>query len=68
MTSPAVLSLKTILAPVDFSDFSNNALNIAADLSSRLGAELLLVHVVPAIPDLPEGVSIFKEGIRAEPP
>jgi nucleotide-binding universal stress UspA family protein len=62
MTSPAVLSLKTILAPVDFSDFSNNALNIAADLSSRLGAELLLVHVVPAIPDLPEGVSIFKEG------
>jgi nucleotide-binding universal stress UspA family protein len=60
MTSPQ--AIRTILAPIDFSDFSRNALDVAADLSSRLGAELLLVYVVPAIPDLPGGVSIFKEG------
>ena len=54
-------TLKTILAPLDFSDFSNNALDVAADLASRLGAELVLVNVVQAIPDLPAGVSIFKE-------
>src|SRR5271154_203357 len=62
MTSPAATSLKTIIAPVDFSDFSRNAIDVAADLSSRLGVELLLVYVVPAIADLPGGVSIFKEG------
>ena len=62
MTSPAAMNPRTILAPIDFSDFSRHALAVAADLVSRLNAELLLVHVVPAIPDLPEGVSIFKEG------
>jgi nucleotide-binding universal stress UspA family protein len=31
-------------------------------MASRFGAELLLVYVVPAIPDLPKDVSIFKEG------
>jgi nucleotide-binding universal stress UspA family protein len=62
MTSPETTSPKLILAPIDFSDFSRNALDVAADLASRLAAELLLVHVVPAIPDLPEGVSIFEEG------
>jgi nucleotide-binding universal stress UspA family protein len=60
--SDSTTSLETILAPIDFSDFSNNALDVAADLASRLGAGLILVNVVPAIPDLPEGVSIFKEG------
>jgi len=55
-------SLKTILAPIDFSDFSNNALDVATDLASRLGAELILVNIVPAIPDLPSSVSILKEG------
>ena len=60
--SDSTTSLKTILAPIDFSDFSNNALDVATDLASRLGAELILVNVVPAIPDLPSSVSIFKEG------
>jgi nucleotide-binding universal stress UspA family protein len=62
MTSPGAINIKLILAPIDFSNFSQNALTVAADLASRFGAELLLVHVVPAVPDLPEGVSIFKEG------
>ncbi len=60
MTNP--MTIKTILAPIDFSDFSHNALDVAADLASRLGSELILVNVVPAITDLPSNVSIFKEG------
>ncbi len=57
-----MLPPKLILSPLDFSDPSHVALDVAADMASRLGAELLLVHVVPAIPDLPERVSILKEG------
>jgi len=53
---------KLILAPIDFSDASRAAVDVAADMASRFGAELLLVYVVPAIPDLPKDVSIFKEG------
>jgi nucleotide-binding universal stress UspA family protein len=53
---------KLILSPIDFSDHSRGALDVAAEMATKFGAELLLVHVVPAVPDLPEGVSIFKEG------
>ncbi len=53
---------KLFLSPIDFSDSSHAALDVAADFASRFGAELLLVHVLPAIPDLPENVSILKEG------
>jgi nucleotide-binding universal stress UspA family protein len=57
-----MLPPKLILAPMDFSDASRAALDVAAEMASRFGAELLLVHVQPAIQDLPGGVSIFKEG------
>jgi nucleotide-binding universal stress UspA family protein len=57
-----MLPPKLILAPVDFSDPSRAALETAADMASRFGAQLLVVHVAPAIPDLPDGVSILKEG------
>jgi nucleotide-binding universal stress UspA family protein len=53
---------KLILAPLDFSDHSHKALDVAVDLASRLSSALLLVHVVPAIPDLPENVSMLEEG------
>lgn len=53
---------KLILSPIDFSEPSQEALKAAADLAVRLGAEICLVHVVPAIPDLPSSVSILKEG------
>ena len=51
-----------ILVPIDFSASSQQSLEVATDMASRLGSALLLVHVVPAIPDLPKDVSIFKEG------
>jgi nucleotide-binding universal stress UspA family protein len=57
-----MLPPKLILSPIDFSDPSHAALDVAADFATRFGAELLLVHVVPAIPDLPESVSMLKEG------
>jgi nucleotide-binding universal stress UspA family protein len=57
-----MLPPKLILAPIDFSEASRDALNVAADMASRFAAELLLVHVVPAVSDLPAAVSIFKEG------
>ncbi len=57
-----MLPPKLILAPMDFSDSSHAALEVAADFAARFGAELLLVHVMPAIEDLPANVSILKEG------
>jgi len=57
-----MLPPKLILSPIDFSDSAHAALDVAADFATRFGAELLLVHVQPAIPDLPESVSMLKEG------
>jgi nucleotide-binding universal stress UspA family protein len=37
--------MKTILAPVDFSDASTNALSFAAELSKRASARLIIMHV-----------------------
>ena len=37
--------MKTIIAPIDFSDASNNALLFAAELSKRTAAHLIVVHV-----------------------
>jgi nucleotide-binding universal stress UspA family protein len=52
---------KLILAPVDFSDHSHAAVDIAGDYALRFGAEVLLVHAVPAIPKLPTPAAIFHE-------
>ncbi|MGA2717929.1 MAG: universal stress protein [Candidatus Acidiferrales bacterium] len=57
-----MLPPKLIMSPIDFSDHSDVALKTATDMGSRLGAELLLVHVVPAIPRLPSATAFFHEG------
>jgi nucleotide-binding universal stress UspA family protein len=49
------------MSPVDFSGHSEDALNTAANLATRFGSELLLVHIVPAIPKLPSPMAIFSE-------
>ena len=56
-----MLPPKVIVSPVDFSTHADDALETAADLALRFGSELCLVHVVPALPKLPSGLSIFKE-------
>ena len=37
--------MKKIIAPVDFSDASTNALSFAAELSKRASAQLLVVNI-----------------------
>ena len=37
--------MKTIIAPIDFSDASNNALLFAAELSKRTSAQLIIAHI-----------------------
>jgi nucleotide-binding universal stress UspA family protein len=53
---------KLIMVPLDFSTASQNALEVATRMASHVGASLLLVHIAPVIADLPQNVSIFKEG------
>src|SRR5579863_4117664 len=52
---------KVIVSPIDFSDPSQEALNSAAEIAKQFGAELLLVHAVPAIPRLTSASDFFKE-------
>jgi len=42
-----LLNMKTIIAPVDFSDASINALSFAVELSKRSGAKLIAVNITP---------------------
>jgi nucleotide-binding universal stress UspA family protein len=39
-----MLSLRTLLVPVDFEDASERALETAADLAATFGAKILVVH------------------------
>ena len=52
-TVDAVTMLKRILCPVDFSDSSMNALEYALSLAKEADAELLLMHVIEALADIP---------------
>ncbi len=53
--------IKTVLCPTDFSEPSREALRIAGELASQVGAGLLLVHVVPVLPALPNDPNyVFK--------
>lgn len=56
-----MLPPKVIVSPIDFSSHSQEALDTAAHLAKLYGAQLLLVHAVPAIPKLPSATSIFRE-------
>jgi nucleotide-binding universal stress UspA family protein len=56
-----VLPPKVVMSPIDFSDHSQDALNSAVALARTFGSEILLVHVVPAIPKLPSAQAFFHE-------
>jgi nucleotide-binding universal stress UspA family protein len=45
-----MLPLKKILCPIDFSEPSYEALEVAIELASSFSAQLCLVHVVPEVP------------------
>ncbi len=46
---------KRILVPVDGSDYSLKALDIAADLAEKYGSTVIILHVVPSN-EVPEGL------------
>lgn len=48
-----MLTVNRILCPTDLSDPSFHALDKAIELARHFGAELLLLHVVPDVPPLP---------------
>ena len=56
-----MLPFKRILCPTDFSEPGCVGIKAAAEVASRFGAELILMHVVGAIPalDTPTGISSF---------
>ena len=48
------MNVYKILVPIDFSDYSDRALQWGTSLAEKFGAQLLLLHVIPrASPDLP---------------
>src|SRR5580658_4980481 len=53
---------KLIIVPLDFSDPSHAALDVATEFAARLGSELCLVHIVSTLPKLPASVSNIDEG------
>lgn len=44
---PAKIKVSNILCPVDFSENSLRALQVAKEVSNKAGAKLLIVHVIP---------------------
>ena len=56
-----MLPPKVIMSPIDFSTHSQEALNAAKELARCFGSEICLVHVVPAIPKLPNATAFFHE-------
>lgn len=59
---------KRILVPVDGSDFSLKALDIAADLAGKYNSKLIILHVVPSN-EVPEGLRKWaKEEQFLDPP
>ena len=43
------MQLKQILIPIDFSDYSDQALRWGVSLAQKYGAKLLLLHVIPEV-------------------
>ena len=48
-----MLPIKLILCPTDFSAPACSCVRTAGELAEHFGAELLLVNIVPALPNLP---------------
>ena len=60
-----MFSPKVILLPTDFAECSGCALDIAADLATRYGARLIVLHVVETLG--PENVTFGEVATQLEP-
>lgn len=62
-----MIQIQRILAPTDFSDYSNQALTYAVELANRFDAELHLLHVTqPVLANVSYGGPIPDEQIHPE--
>jgi nucleotide-binding universal stress UspA family protein len=69
-----MLPIKKILCPIDFSDFSAEALNNAGELARIFGAEIYVLHVMqsvetfysihPFVGDITADISVYEKSIR----
>jgi hypothetical protein len=48
-----MLPIHTILCPLDFSEPSFKALQVAIEMASHFKTEIVLLHVLPAFPGMP---------------
>ena len=58
-----MLSPKLLLSPIDFSDSSLSALNVAKDLAKQFGSTILLLHALPVVPKLTKDLSVLNHGV-----
>src|SRR5215469_6397547 len=58
-----MLSPKLLLSPVDFSDSSLSALNVAKDIAKQCGSTILLLHAMPVVPKLTKDLSVLNHGV-----
>jgi universal stress protein A len=60
------LRLKQILVPVDFSECSHKALQYAVAFARQFSADVMLLHIVVAVPPPPQMLVFEAEAIRAK--
>lgn len=53
-----MLSPKLLLSPIDFSDSSLGALNVAKDIAKQCGSTIVLLHAIPVVPKLTKDLSV----------
>jgi hypothetical protein len=63
MLRSAMLSPKLLLSPIDFSDSSLSALDVAKDIAKQCGSTILLLHAMPVVPKLTKDLSVLDHGV-----
>ncbi|MCX7987819.1 MAG: universal stress protein [Thermodesulfovibrio sp.] len=69
--TPEKINISKILCPIDFSDNSLRALEVAKEISNKIGAKLLIIHIIPenkvkAIIEDPVGLNKYLEYLKEE--
>ena len=58
-----MLSPKLLLSPIDFSDSSLGALDVAKDIAKQFSSTILLLHAMPVVPKLTKDRSVLDHGV-----
>jgi nucleotide-binding universal stress UspA family protein len=54
---------KLLLSPIDFSDSSLRALEVAKDIAKQFGSTILLLHAMPVVPKLTKDLGVLNQGV-----